>query len=1017
MKVLQEKVTKEEKLKKKLYDPFVNDIDYYSVDENLPVEIKSRIPHWVPCKNSDIFEVRKVMTSEKEHLRNLNRSIGVYKINNEILLSKSIIDEETKRFNKRINRDISNKIINEEKNLNKNIRNYITENRYNEMNKYKQKMLKNKSPFLKHDKNLIQTNLTETDINSRLNKSGEFSYNIINTDLNTHRSVNNKKIDRNELVNNSSPSNVKNKLENNIKNSKKNLSTINEENNDNKKSKIIVKTKNKEKENLPPLKEKIETEVQSSNKANNSLLITSIANETSSNVDQHFKSEIIKNYKKKFDTSVLHELKEEKEEMEKKETDDSTPNKKPVKEQKLSNSVAFEPPITSILRYSVRDYINKTREIVLLRHSVEIKKETALKIEENYHNQIESVKESIKSLHQAKELFEDDFFVKFDRYVKYLRVQREKEINEMNNLVEIKGKNELEIQKLEARKNKSKDILNLYREYRNFLICVREKTLKLPKFFIENENFKNNIVINLKLRNSKILKIQKNLSIMQNENMNSNLNISGDISDIDSDLDEEEKIRILIQKEKRMNARNKLLNQLQGSSSSDILSNKNPSPTFTNKNSKININNSMTSNNNLRNSNNNFSNSNSKDNTFSNDPTKNSLVNNNLSPKKINKNQSTKWSKASSLANLNNNNNNSNTSNFNVYNLNNLNNSNYKTENLDKNVFDASLEGIDSKSIDKFNKYISKPIYETPDDLNEDIKKLQTENINLLKVLSSTSSKVNIIKQELQKKIKQDNSEYGLLVSEVEQRIDNFKKIQEINKNLIEDKNFILGGINSQNTRAKNGNFNDSDFGFKKSSMKKSLIKSKFNQAILYSKTREIFNLVMDMKINSKLNQDINYKSIGNIIKGNNMNTSTNKISMNLMNLTNSSIGIDGKKNNQIDKDSNMMYMLKIIEKSIDFLVAKQQNFMKDPKKVVLLEKIKIDLEKDRKITKAIESRLKDEKRREILNVAIIERNNRPIILPKKKFGERVRPIEEKIKNIKLNKTYVESNIQELNIN
>jgi hypothetical protein len=131
----------------------------------------------------------------------------------------------------------------------------------------------------------------------------------------------------------------------------------------------------------------------------------------------------------------------------------------------------------------VREYINKTREVVLLRHSVEIKKETALKMEENYKNKIESVTDSIVCLRQAKELFEEDFIMRFDRYVKFLRVQREKELNELNNILDKKSQLELEIQKLENRKGKSKEFVRLYREYRDFLVCVKERTNNLTKFF------------------------------------------------------------------------------------------------------------------------------------------------------------------------------------------------------------------------------------------------------------------------------------------------------------------------------------------------------------------------------------------------------------------------------------------------------------------------------------------------------------------------------------------------------
>jgi len=105
----------DKKNKKNLFNPFLNDKEYYSVDEKLPVQIKSKIPHWVPNKNSDIFEVRKVMVSEKEQTRNINRSLGVYKQDNKILISKNILEEEAKKGNQKIRNNLSLKIMKEEK--------------------------------------------------------------------------------------------------------------------------------------------------------------------------------------------------------------------------------------------------------------------------------------------------------------------------------------------------------------------------------------------------------------------------------------------------------------------------------------------------------------------------------------------------------------------------------------------------------------------------------------------------------------------------------------------------------------------------------------------------------------------------------------------------------------------------------------------------------------------------------------------------------------------------------------
>lgn len=1011
--MLQEIGKSEEKKKKKLYNPFANDQDYYTVDENLPIEIKSKIPHWVPTKNSDMFEVRKVLAIEKEHIRNLNRSIGVYKLKNEFLISKKILEEESKKLNKKVNRDVSQQIIVEEKIKNKNNRNYITENRYNEMNKININKIKVKSSVNKNEKNILQTELSGSDGNSKLNKSGEFSQKALKTDNNSIKSMNYNRIEKNydhspENNNHFNKNRINtvvadaSKLNKNLEKIKENfnedsveIQSSSNKNNRYDDKKILIKEKSKNLKNNNEKKNREKNDNYNTNKANTSILITSLAHESSAKIDDYFRKENNKELKKKFDTSILHELKEENEKLQNEENENN--KKDNTKSNKLAKSENFEPPITSKLRYSVREYINKTREVVLLRHSVEIKKDTALRMEEDYKNQIESVRESIVSLQQAKQLFEDDFIVRFEKYVKYLRIQREKEINELNNILEEKSRLELEVQKLETRRHKTRGFLNLYREYRDFLICVKERTINLPKFFTENENYRNNIVN--EFGKSKNTKYSRHNSTFSNNNFQVN---NGNYSEIDSDLEDEEKMKILIEREKLQRARNFLLNQLQGTSSNNnTISNKNSSPA--NKNSK-NVNNTLTSINNVKknSNNNNTGNSNSKENTYTNSISKNNLnkkMNNKLTNSKtIQPNASVNQFSANTI--LNNNNNNA-FLHSNTY-LDNTLSSGIKIKNSTLKENDPTLAGVSQAELDKFNNYISKPIYETPDDLNEDIKKMQLENINLLKKLTSTASKANIIKQELQKMIKEDKNETALLLIEVEIREENLKKVQDITKGLIEEKNMLIGNTNGNYGRFGNVNANEIS-SLKKINLKKSLIKSKFNQAILYSKVNELFNVIIEMPINVKEKKDFN------------ANFNNNNANMNSSVMSNISVIANSTKRlMQLDKESNLMYMLKIIEKSIDYLVTKQNNYLKDPKKSLLLDKYKSDLDKERKITKAVETRLKDEKRREIVSVAIIERNSRPIVLPKKRFGEKAKPVEKQVKTLYENKNKEETSMHDL---
>jgi hypothetical protein len=126
---------------------------------------------------------------------------------------------------------------------------------------------------------------------------------------------------------------------------------------------------------------------------------------------------------------------------------------------------------------SIRDFIGKTREIILMKYSVAIKKERVVRLKETYQNEIESIKDSMIAIKDAKKLFENEFFDKFEKYVKYLSQQRQKEKAEWEYLNECKNKLENDIKKLESYIHKQNARLEDLFEYQNFMQSIKEKTL------------------------------------------------------------------------------------------------------------------------------------------------------------------------------------------------------------------------------------------------------------------------------------------------------------------------------------------------------------------------------------------------------------------------------------------------------------------------------------------------------------------------------------------------------------
>lgn len=148
---------------------------------------------------------------------------------------------------------------------------------------------------------------------------------------------------------------------------------------------------------------------------------------------------------------------------------------------------------------SIRDYIMKTREIVLMKYTTEIKKERAIRLQETYSNEVEAIKDTIQSMEEAKKLFNDKFLAKFSEYVKHLILQREEEKSIDSGLVDqiIKLKNE--ILALENKKRKiDSDKASLGR-WMYLQIQIKEKKLSLPlyyKLILDREDADINLNVN-----------------------------------------------------------------------------------------------------------------------------------------------------------------------------------------------------------------------------------------------------------------------------------------------------------------------------------------------------------------------------------------------------------------------------------------------------------------------------------------------------------------------------------------
>lgn len=116
-----------------------------------------------------------------------------------------------------------------------------------------------------------------------------------------------------------------------------------------------------------------------------------------------------------------------------------------------------------VTKTKIRDYINKTRDIILLKQSNKILSQRVKRIEENKRMHCSVIESNIKTLKRSKEQFESQCFDKYNEYIKYLnnKVQDETNINEeyVNKITVLKN----EIQNL-------KDAIKIVSEEKNYYI-------------------------------------------------------------------------------------------------------------------------------------------------------------------------------------------------------------------------------------------------------------------------------------------------------------------------------------------------------------------------------------------------------------------------------------------------------------------------------------------------------------------------------------------------------------------
>ena len=160
-------------------------------------------------------------------------------------------------------------------------------------------------------------------------------------------------------------------------------------------------------------------------------------------------------------------------------------------------------------RMPVNEYINKTKELNLMKYTLEIKKEKINRFIEDNISHLHIVNETIKSVNNINDLIVKDIYGKYNEYLKKLEKQYKDDIYENNKLIKTVELKKKEIQEIEFKIKKIKIKKEKLQRWLFLQIQVKEKLLSIPSYYISIFDNSNNIISKkLNLEQSEIDRIK-----------------------------------------------------------------------------------------------------------------------------------------------------------------------------------------------------------------------------------------------------------------------------------------------------------------------------------------------------------------------------------------------------------------------------------------------------------------------------------------------------------------------------
>ena len=131
----------------------------------------------------------------------------------------------------------------------------------------------------------------------------------------------------------------------------------------------------------------------------------------------------------------------------------------------------------------LKDYIKKTQEFKIRSYTTKVKEERAMRLEEEYYNQIQFYHDTINSLESAKRLLDIQFTNKIADYTRFLISKREREIVKSSKLIQIIISHKKDIDHIRSKITKIEIEKGNIIKWIYFMIQLKEKKLVLPQYY------------------------------------------------------------------------------------------------------------------------------------------------------------------------------------------------------------------------------------------------------------------------------------------------------------------------------------------------------------------------------------------------------------------------------------------------------------------------------------------------------------------------------------------------------